>query len=206
MQLMIQNIIFDMGGVLIDFNPDRYIARVTQDPADAKLLKEELFVSEEWARTDRGDLSYEEAYESVCQRLPERLHGCVRRLLDEWILDTPAIPGSEELVEALKAAGYKIYLLSNICEKFHTFRERIPALRHFDGVFASADWHLVKPEPGIFQAFFAHFGLVPAECFFIDDSPQNIEAASRQGMSGYVFHGSMANLRCFLEKKLDRTL
>lgn len=203
---MIKNIIFDMGGVLIDFNPDRYIARVTRNPDDAKLLKEELFQSEEWIHTDRGDMTYDQVHASVCQRLPERLHGAVRRLLDEWVLDMPAIPGSEDLVKALKAAGYKLYLLSNTCDRFHTFRELIPALQYFDGTFASADWHLVKPEPAIFQAFFAHFGLVPAQCFFIDDSPANIEAASRQGMSGYVFHGSAANLHRFLERKLGKEL
>lgn len=201
---MIKNIVFDMGGVLIDFDPARYIARVTEDPADARLLRQELFASEEWAHTDRGDMSYEEVALSVCKRLPERLHWCVARLLKEWVLDMPAIPGSEQLAADLKAAGYKIYLLSNTCEKFHTFRELIPALRYFDGEFASADWHLVKPEPEIYRAFFSHFGLVPAECFFIDDSPQNIEAASRCGMRGFVFHGDTAALRRYLEKTLDR--
>lgn len=201
---MIQNIVFDMGGVLIDFNPSRYIARVTDDPRDAELLRQELFISEEWAHTDRGDMTYEEVADSVCRRLPERLHPLVRRLLAEWVLDMPAIPGAEELARDLKAAGYRIYLLSNTCEKFHTFRELIPALRYFDGEFISCDWRLVKPEPGIYQSFFSHFGLVPAECLFIDDSPQNIEAAARQGMAGYVFHGDTAALRRFLENNLDR--
>lgn len=203
---MIKNIVFDMGGVLIDFDPRRYIARVTQDPADAELLRQELFVSEEWARTDRGDMTYDEVAVSVCNRLPERLHGFVRRLLDEWVLDMPPVPGMEQLAADLKTAGYRLYLLSNTCEKFHTFRELIPALRHFDGEFASADWHLVKPEAEIFRAFFSYFGLVPAECVFIDDSPQNIEAASRCGMRGFVFHGDAAAARRFLEKLLGRTL
>lgn len=203
---MIKNIVFDMGGVLIDFYPPRYIARVTNDPVDAELLRQELFLSEEWARTDRGTLTYDEVAVSVCRRLPERLHPLVRRLLKEWVLDMPAIPGIEDFVRDVKNAGCNIFLLSNTCEKFHTFRELIPSLRYFDGEFVSADWRLVKPEPEIFRAFFSHFGLVPAECLFIDDSPQNIEAAARQGMTGFVFHGDVQAARRFVEGKLGRTL
>lgn len=198
---MIQNIVFDMGGVLIDFDSRRYVSQAVSDPEDAELLRQELFVSEEWAHTDRGDMTYPQVEAAVCRRLPPRLHEAVHQVLNGWMSDIPPVPGTEALVQDLKKAGYRIYLLSNTCSAFHTFRKRIPALQWFDGVFASADWHLVKPEPEIYRAFFSHFGLVPGECLFIDDFPLNIEAAARQGMPGFVFHGDVKRLRVFLSEQ-----
>ena len=98
-------------------------------------------------------------------------------------------------MKELKDKGYGIYLLSNTCSRFHTFRENIPALRFFDGEFISADCHLVKPEPGIYLRFLEQFGLRPEECVFIDDVPLNIEAAIRCGFSGIVYHDDPARLR-----------
>ena len=198
---MIQNIVFDMGGVLIDFDSKRYVSRAVSDPEDAELLRQELFLSEEWAHTDRGDITYPQVEAAVCKRLPPRLHEAVHQVLNGWMLDIPPIPGIEDLVQDLKKAGYRIYLLSNTCSGFHTFRKRIPALQWFDGIFASADWHLVKPEPEIYRTFFSHFGLVPGECLFIDGFPLNIEAAARQGMAGFVFHGDVKRLRIFLSEQ-----
>lgn len=62
---MIQNIVFDMGGVLIDFDSKRYVSRAVSDPEDAELLRQELFLSEEWAHTDRGDITYPQDRKSV---------------------------------------------------------------------------------------------------------------------------------------------
>ena len=192
---MIANIVFDMGGVLIDFDAQRYTARFVPDPADYELIRRELFRSVEWIGMDRGSITDEEAVASVCRRLPERLHQGVRDILDNWHQDIPPLDGVYDLVEELKGKGYGIYLLSNTCARFHSFRKNIPALRFFDGEFISADCHLVKPEPGIYLRFLEQFGLRPEECVFIDDVPLNIEAAIRCGFSGIVYHDDPARLR-----------
>ena len=192
---MIKNIVFDMGGVLINFDALRYTARFVQDPADYELLQRELFRSVEWIQMDRGSITDEDAVKAVCSRLPERLHQAVRDILDNWHRDIPPLDGIYELVEELKGKGYGIYLLSNTCGRFHSFRENIPALRFFDGEFISADCHLVKPEPGIYQRFLETFALDGAECVFIDDVPLNVEGAVRCGINGIVYHGSPDLLR-----------
>lgn len=192
---MIHNIVFDMGGVLINFDAQRYTARFVPDPADYELIHRELFRSVEWIRMDRGSITDEEAVACVCRRLPERLHQAVADILEHWHQDIPPLDGVYDLVEELKGKGYGIYLLSNTCTRFHSFRKNIPALRFFDGEFISADCHLVKPEPGIYLRFLEQFSLRPEECVFIDDVPLNIEAAIRCGFYGLVYHGDPARLR-----------
>lgn len=193
---MIQNIVFDMGKVLISFDVDRYTARFAADPGDRELLRRELFRSVEWVQLDRGTITDDQAVASVCLRLPERLHGAVRGILDNWHQDIPPLDGIYDLVKELKEeGGYHIYLLSNTSAKFHDFRKNIPALKFFDGEFISADCHLLKPEPEIYQKFLDHFRLEANSCLFIDDIPSNIEAAMRAGMNGIVYNDDPAELR-----------
>lgn len=193
---MIKNIVFDMGGVLVGFGPQRYTARFVPDPADHELIRRELFRSVEWVRMDRGTMTVEEAAASVCKRLPERLHEPVSLILTNWHQDIPPLDGVYELVRELKEeSGYPIYLLSNTSADFHEFRKNIPALKFFDGEFISADWHLLKPEPAIYGVFLSHFGLKAGECVYIDDAPLNIEAAINAGMSGIVYNDDAAELR-----------
>lgn len=192
---MIQNIVFDMGRVLIAFDAGRYITRFVPDPADYELIRRELFRSVEWVRLDRGAMTSGEVAASVCARLPERLHGSVAQILDNWHRDIPPLEGMYELVRELKDNGYPLYLLSNTSVEFHEFRRQIPALELFDQVFISADWHLLKPEPAIYGVFLAHFRLKAEECVFIDDAPLNVEAALNAGMDGIVYHGDTADLR-----------
>lgn len=197
---MIKHIVFDMGGVLINFDAERYTARFVPDPADRALIRRELFRSVEWIQMDRGTISDEEAIASVCSRLPEHLHQAVRDILDNWHQDIPPLDGIYDLVKELKEKGYDVYLLSNTCTRFHSFRKNIPALEFFDGEFISADHHLVKPEPGIYQQFLAQFALNAQECVFIDDVPLNVEGAVRCGINGIVYHGDPALLRSQLRQ------
>ena len=192
---MIKNIVFDMGNVLISFDAERYTARFVPDPADYPLIRRELFRSVEWIQMDRGTITDEEAVKSVCSRLPARLHQAVQDILDNWHQDIPPLDGIYELVKELKEKGYGIYLLSNTSSRFYNFRKNIPALRFFDGEFISADCHLVKPEPGIYEKFLAQFALDGAQCVFIDDVPLNVEGAVRCGIHGVVYHGSPDLLR-----------
>lgn len=198
----VKNIVFDMGGVLIDFDPERYTARFVSDAEDRTLVRRELFRSVEWVQMDRGIMTDGEVVSAVCARLPAHLHQAVQDILDNWHQDIPPLDGIYNLVEELKERGYHIYLLSNTSARFHSFRKNIPALRFFDGEFISADHHLLKPEPEIYRCFLEKFNLGGAECVFIDDTPLNIEAAIRCGIRGIVYHGDPCLLRRQL-KQLD---
>ena len=193
---MIQNIIFDMGNVLIYFNRDVFLDRVgLTDPADRILLKREVYLSLEWSRMDRGSLTDEEASELIIQRVPERLHDTVRALVGEWDRPILPIPGMEELVRELKGNGYGIYLLSNASYRQHDYWPKVPAYDLFDGTLISADVHLVKPQPEIYELMCSTFSLKKDECVFIDDSTPNVEGAFFVGMPAVVFHDDVQELR-----------
>ncbi len=196
----LKNLVFDMGGVLVKTDLAAYTGRYVQSEADRALLEREVFRSVEWIALDRGTITDTEAAASICRRLPERLHFAVPELLAGW--HGEPLPPDEMcgLVRELKEKGFSLYLLSNTSAKFHQFRVNIPALRWFDGVFISADCHLLKPEAEIYRRFFAFFGLQPDQCLFIDDSPANVEAGVRAGMAGIVYQGDVGELRRMLRR------
>ena len=192
---MIKNIVFDMGNVLMRFDPKTFLDRAGVCGADRELLMREVFLSVEWARLDRGSLTDAEAEELMFRRIPERLHDTVRTLVEAW--DDPVLPveGMYELVEELKGMGYGIYLLSNACLRQHDYWRRLPVSRFFDGTLISSDVKLVKPQPEIYRLLCERFSLVPEECFFIDDSTVNAEGAFFCGMQCAVFHNDADELR-----------
>ena len=192
---MIRNIIFDMGNVLIRFEPYLFMERLGVPPEERELLNREVFRSVEWVQLDHGTITEAEAVARMCGRVPETLHDAVAKLVSHW--DRPILPveGMEELARELKRKGYGVYLLSNASRRQHEYWPRIPASPYFDGTLISADAGLLKPDPAIYRLLCETFSLLPEECCFIDDSPPNVEAARCCGWQGVVFHGDVTILR-----------
>ena len=196
---MIRNIVFDMGNVVIRFDPPFFLDRAgIQDPEDRRLIMNELFLSVEWARMDAGSLTEKTAEPLILERIPERLKSTVSSLLYTWAYPRDMIPGMEELIGRLKEAGYAIYLLSNASAAQHEYWPKFPVSRLFDGKLISCDVKVVKPCQRIYQLFTEKFSLTPQECVFIDDAPANVAGAVACGWQGIVFHGDSAEL----ERKL----
>ena len=192
---MIRNIVFDMGNVVIQFDPKSFIDREgILDPEDRKLVMNELFLSVEWAQMDAGTLTEETAEPLILPRFPERLRGKVRNLLYNWSYPRDMIPGMEDLIKRLKEAGYRIYLLSNASSAQHEYWPKYPVSGYFDGKMISWDVKTVKPNPEIYRLFTEKFSLEPEECLFTDDSSANVAAAIACGWKGIVFHGSADEL------------
>ena len=192
---MIQNILFDLGNVLIHFDRKVFLDRLDVTEEEKQLLLREVFLSVEWVQMDRGTLAAPEAEVQICRRLPEHLHPAVHSLVSLW--DEPMLPvaGMAELVEELKQNGYRIYLLSNASIRQHEYWPKIPGWQFFDGKVISADEKIMKPHPDYYRIALERFGLKPEECFFIDDVPANIEGALFCGSSGAVFHKDVSLLR-----------
>jgi len=192
---MIRNILFDMGNVLIRFDRKLFLDRLDVSEADKQLLLREVFANVEWAQMDRGTKTEAMAVESMCKRLPERLHAAAERLTLHW--DEPLLPieGMYALVEELKAKGYGVYLLSNASYRQHEYWPRLPVSKLFDGKLISADVRVVKPQPEIYRLCLDKYSLKAEESFFIDDVAANIEGAINCGLSGAVFLGDVARLR-----------
>lgn len=193
---MIKNIIFDMGQVLIHWRPYMFTGHYGLDEAEEQLLIKELFVNMEWPQLDRGTISEEDAILSVNKRLPEKFHPIVEDIITGW-WKRPLVPmeGMEEVIRELKENGYGIYLLSNAALCLRQYFDRIPGSQYFDGHIVSSEEKLLKPQHEIYETLFERYDLTPEECFFIDDSPYNIEGAYLCKMAGTVFHGDVEELK-----------
>jgi len=186
-----------MGGVLIFDDVSEFLSlHAAEYEADWELLKKELFNSYEWKEGwDKGTISTGEMVESVCKRLPERLHELVKSIAENWNMNPRIVPGMEHLIRGLKKSGWGVYLLSNTAVEFYKYRRHLPAIDAFDGEFISADHHVLKPHREIYEKFAGLFGLVPIECYFIDDKRENVEGAIAAGWGGgFHFTGDIAAL------------
>jgi putative hydrolase of the HAD superfamily len=192
---MIENIVFDLVGVIFRFDTEGYYLAHNIQESDRRLLQREVFRSLEWAIQDRGGISEEDAAAAICARLPSRLHSVARDFIYRKNRALLPVPGMEALLHELKSDGFRLYLLSNTSVAFHRFKKDIPGIQHFDDILISADVGLVKPDPAIFRLACERFGIRPDESVFIDDTPINVEAAHHIGMRAIVFNGDVESLR-----------
>ena len=139
---MIRNILFDMGNVLLRFDRQVFLDRLTVTEEDKQLLLQEVFLSLEWVEMDRGTLREETAEPIMCSRLPSHLHEAVHQLTSCW--DQPILPmeGMARLVEELKEAGYGMYLLSNASVRQHAYWPRVPGSELFGFLYSPGFWGL----------------------------------------------------------------
>lgn len=199
---MIRNVVFDMGNVLMEFEPDKFIMNAgISDERDMRVIRNELFLSTEWISMDRGENDECDIEKTVLKRIPERLHESVSDILRNWHRKARIVPGMPEILQRLKEKGYRIFLLSNASHSQHLYWPRLGLQGYFDGTFISADTGVIKPMPEIYDRFITHFGLKEEECIFIDDSPANVETAIMLGWHGIVFHGDSSELKQKLEEE-----
>ena len=197
---MIDTIVFDMGGVLIDFSAQLFTERLQMSGEDRALLERHVLRTADWVRLDRGTITEAEMLVHACAGLPRRLHAAADYIINHWNEPIVPIEGTAEVVRQLKARGYALYLLSNAGVRQHSYWNDIPGSECFSGTVISADLHLLKPEAAIYQALFDKFDLTPANCIFVDDLPLNVEAAQNAGMQGIVFYDAQ-QLRSELQKR-----
>ncbi len=184
---MIKNIVFDMGGVILDFNLKKTVESEFSEEYHDILYENVFGKNSVWNTLDKGEVTFDEVLPGILAKLPCELHEKVSAMITDFYDYMPPFPETEKLIKEIKNAGYKIYLLSNATPRFFDRYIDIPAFKYFDGFFISALYKMLKPEKSIYEAFCNKFSLKPEECFFIDDLPQNIEGALNYGMSGFVF-------------------
>jgi len=185
---MYPNIVFDMGGVLLDFSEARlmqhYFGHLSEDAH--KQVYDAIFGSGLWRRMDRGDFNEAGTVRAVCALLPEELHAPVEAMIPNYFEAMPPLPANE-IIPLLKARGQRVFLLTNAPRAFHREKYRLPYLHLFDGIFASCDVGMLKPDQEIYRAFLRAFDLRARECLFIDDVRANIEGAAEVGMAGHCY-------------------
>jgi len=199
---MIRNIVFDMGMVLLAYDPYQACYRHAKNHEKAMIVKQAIFDHPDWPAKIDGGLLYEDEYLlDVQDRLEtQELKELAAKVLGDWWLDSLfPMRGIRQLIENLLEKGYRLYVLSNCGYRFRDFEYKIPHVEQFSGILVSAEEMLLKPDKAIFQRLCDKFGLQMDECVFVDDLPKNVDGAIAAGMQGYCFaDGDVEKLAAYL--------
>jgi HAD superfamily hydrolase (TIGR01509 family) len=183
------NIVFDVGNVLIEWDPRNLYRRIFDDPARMEWFLANVFTSAVNLDCDRG-LSFADAVAMVTARHPEH-EEAIRAFDTRWGEMVPGpIAGSVALLEEIRRKGIPDYAITNFSrEKFPLAAARFDFLRGFRMVVVSGEEGIVKPDRAIYELFLARAGLAAESCVFIDDSPANVAGARDAGMHALHFRG-----------------
>ena len=148
---MYKNIIFDFGGVMVDFDPKEYLVDRFCNAETEELVSQLTFESEEWKLLDAGLITRSEANLRMLARAKEYGRAFeVQGVLDDWMHILRPRRKMQELVQKLKAHGYCVYYLSNIPEDVLALLMERDFQGLFDGGVASCEVHVNKPDPRIY--------------------------------------------------------
>jgi putative hydrolase of the HAD superfamily len=181
------NVVFDLGGVVFDWQPDSLIRSVFDDPKTQDLVRAEIIDHPDWVELDRGALSLDEAINGGASRtgLP-----CadVKRLFDAVPPSLTPVPGTIELIRSTRDANNRLFVLSNMhAASISYLEENHKIWDMFDGIVISCRINKVKPEAAIYEHLLNAYELEAAETVFIDDLSENLSVASSIGIQTIRF-------------------
>lgn len=185
----ITTVVFDIGNVLVAWNPRNLYRRYFEGREDEMEWFLKNVCTPAWnIEQDRGR-SFAEAVNLLVKEHPPEWHPMIRAFDEEWheTISGP-IHGTVAILEALKDKSVPIYAITNWNQdKFKESRQRFPFLNSFDGIVVSGDEGLLKPDAEIFKLFFDRYDVRPESAVFIDDSLHNVEGARAVGMQALHF-------------------
>jgi 2-haloacid dehalogenase len=196
----IQAIVFDFGGVLLDWNPHNLFSRYFSGNTEAidQFLAEIKF--SEWnAQLDKGS-PFAEGVATLSAQYPQHSH-LIRAFHENWEESVVGeVPGTVGVLKKLKRKGFPLYGLSNwSAEKFAIVRRKYTFFDLLDAMVISGQVKLIKPDPAIFHLLLEKIGRPAHECLLIDDSEKNISVAKRLGFATIHFQ-SAAQLESELQQ------
>ena len=184
---MVKNVILDMGNVLLVFNPEIPLKEYCKTEEEKNIIRKALFESKEWILTDAGEIKDRELFDKVKNKVPEKYHETLKKVIDNYDLHMLPFDGAKEFCDYIKNKGYGIYILSNASDKFYQYFPRFLPLDYFNGVVVSSDLHIIKPDEKIYKYILEKYNLNPEECLFIDDREENIEGAKKVNIKVELF-------------------
>jgi len=177
---VIRNIVFDFGGVLVDWNPEYLFKDVFRDKSELDHFLENVCTFD-WNEKQDAGRSLSDAIHILQKRHP-KYRNEIRLYYDEWttMLGGP-IEQNVALLKPLKA-NYRLFGLTNwSAETFPIAYDLYPLFGEFEGIVISGEERLAKPDERIYQVLLERYGLAATECLFIDDNARNIRAATVLG-------------------------
>lgn len=185
---MIDAVVFDIGNVLIEWQPERHYDRVI-----GEARRREMFAAVDLHAmndgVDRGEHFPTKVAE--CAAAYPAFKAEIQRWHDDWLeMASPEIPHSVRLLRALRAKGIPVFALSNFgIETFALARDVYPFLSEFDRSYISGHMGVIKPDPTIYRMLEEDCGIYPDRLIFADDRADNIAAAEARGWKTHLFTG-----------------
>ena len=179
---MYKNIIFDLGNVLLSFNPMEYLRSKISEEKIGEVFKA-IFQSEEWIMLDRGTITEKEAINNIIER-NSMYRDDINLAFKDWYGILKPIEDTIKVLEDLKDKGYNVYYLSNFHElAFKEVSTKNSFFGLFDGGVVSYEEKIIKPEEEIYRLILKRYNLEPSETIFIDDTKANVEGANKLGIT-----------------------
>lgn len=187
---MIKNIIFDIGGVLVEFSPEKILRKMGLPETEVLEIAKTTSLGPHWKELDRGVMSKEEVFELMLSETKEEYKADARRFLYDEVLSTvKSFDYSEEWLRELKSRGYNIYLLTNYPDWMFDYHwtNTFTFTKSVDGKVVSAVVKQIKPDEEIYTTLLKKYNLIPEESVFIDDKAENIQTAKALKINGIQF-------------------
>jgi len=197
--MKIQNVVFDIGGVLIDWNPRYLYRQLLKNEAEMEFFLNNICTSEWNAQQDAGR-PFRDGVALLKQQYPQysTLIEAYELRWEEMLGD--AFSGTVEILRGLKSSGMPVYALTNwSAETFPVARKKYEFLDWFDGILVSGEVKLRKPDIRIFQLLLEKFKLDASSTLYIDDIMENLDAAQQVGLQPVHFQNA-AQLRSALHE------
>lgn len=189
-----KNIVFDLGGVVVDWNPERLMQEYTGGPEMPVALFKKGFFQEFWPDYDRGLMDQVKIVKEMSMFAGRSYAECWDFV--EFIKHSLRnIPETVQLIRELSARGYRLFCLSNMSVEFYDYLKEREVFRYFEGQIISALEHVIKPEKEIYEILIHRYGLKPAESLFIDDLQINVASARELGFHTVHFVDKAAGIR-----------
>jgi len=184
--------VFDIGGVLMDWDPRHLFRKVIEDERDREWFLTEV-CSPQWNRRQDEGRSWADAVAEAVAEHPDHEHW-IRTYDERWIETVAGLyDDTVAVLHELGDSDVAVYALTNFsAEKWLLATDHYDTLRRFDGVVVSGEEKIAKPDPGIYEVLTRRFDLEPWRTFFTDDLQVNVEAARDFGIDAELFTSAPA--------------
>ena len=186
----IKNIVFDFGGVLVDWNPRYLYDKYFGDAEQSQWFLDNICLYS-WNLQMDGGKPFAEGVKELQTEHPEWAEA-IAIYHTRWVeMMGGEVADTADVLRSAKAAGYKIYGLTNwSAETFPMIRDTYPVFQEFDGIVVSGEEHLLKPDAAIYRCLLERYALRAEESLFIDDNRDNVAAARAIGMEAVRFENA----------------
>lgn len=198
---MIKNVVFDLGRVLVEFDPAEYLRSFHFTEEKVQTLLTVIF-GEDWFLHDRGDYkTISDLSSALIKKYPSLKEDIETVLTGDWVKIHYLKADTAEYLSELKRRGYKIFILSNLSVESYEFISKYPFFSLIDGGVFSYRENSCKPEAKIYKTLLGRYRLTPEETIFIDDNKINVDSAKEFGINAVLFT-SLSDVKAEVERLL----